>query len=263
MTTYVIYLSRLVSIASLILASAFAAAGNIFFGTSGGGFGAVGSFSITGSATGSPDKLTLKAKVQVAPEDIGKQGAIYVIAAMPGMVFFRQPDGAWGYWVAGVFPANFQGTLGSHDINVVENFNLSLLPGLDFYVGYGTNQADMLLNQKYSKLSTNTQPIVLDGVWGMVSSTGTFFDLPPQYMAFDGTDTMAVVNNNGCAFAANYVASGNVLSVTVLYNNDSTACGPDDAPGAMHRFEFALGQTNLSLKAGDGSTALFQKIVIP
>lgn len=229
------------------------------------GFSAVGNFSIAGTATGAPDKLTLKATLQVAPEDAGKKGAIYVIAALRGMVFFKEASGMWSLWNGGSFPAYFQGPLGTHAVDIVADLDSTQLPGIAFYVGYGLDQADMLANGKYSQISTKPQapPTALEGIWEMLSSSGPFFGQPPEYIAFDATDVMVGVDVDGCSFAATYVVSGNVITVTIVANDANAQCGGEEKPGTVHRFEYVLDQNGLTLKAGDGSTALFQKIVIP
>ena len=249
-----------------VLLAGTAAAGDLaatLGARAGGGFAAVGNFSIVGSATGSPDKLTLKATVQVAPEDVGKPGAVYAIATLPGMAFFKQASGTWSLWSGGTFPAYFKGTLGSHAVDLVAGLDSTQLPGIAFYVGYGLDQADMLANGKYSRIATQVQSVTLEGVWQMVSSTGLFFGQPPDYIAFDATDTMVGVDAVGCSFAATYVVSGNVITVTIVANDANAQCGAEEKPGTVHRFEYVLDQSGLSLKAVDGSTALYRKIVVP
>lgn len=228
------------------------------------GFSAVGNFSIAGTATGVPDKLTLKATLQVAPEDAGKAGMVYVIASLPGMTFFRQADGAWVYWVGGDFPANFQGTLGTHEVNVIEDADLSQLPGVGFYVGYGTSQADMLDNGKYSKLSTQIQSASLDGIWQIVSSTAGFFGEPPTYLyIYQGIFLLGDVGPDDCVSYGEFAVSGDIALATVVYNNASKLCGQNDVPGTVHQFKFKLDQNYLTLIATDGSSALFQRLDIP
>lgn len=247
-----------------LLAPAAVSAQDVF-PSDGGHFGAVGNFSIVGSASGTPDKLTLKAKVQVATEDAGKQGEIYVIAALPGLVFSRKADGSWAYWAGGDLAVNSKGTLGTHDVNVIENADLYSLPDIVFYVGYGMSQADMLDNGKYSKLSIKNQNTNLDGTWQIVSTTGGFFKEPPQYLyiATDATVVVAVSSDpNGCNVAASIVVSGDAADVEVIYNNGSSQCSANDAPGTKLHFKFVLDGDTLTMTASDGSSATFSRLVI-
>lgn len=247
---------------ALLLAHAAGAAG--FPLPAAGSFSAAGNFSISASATGSTSKFTLKAKLQVAPEDAGKTGMVYVIATLPGLTFFRQANGDWAYWTGGDFPANYQGTLGTHELNVIEDADLNQLSGIGFYVGYGTSQADMLANGKYSQIDAEPQepPVALDGVWEVVSGTGILYG-PGSYVVFDPSGMLVGVDRDGCTSVSSYVASANTITITVLFNQQDANCGAEVPVGTVIQANFNLDQSNLSLIASDGSTSVLRKFTVP
>ena len=219
-------------------------------------------FTITGSATGPLSKLTVTATVQVASADAGKNGVVYVMANIANMWFFKGAGGSWALWNGGPFPAPYlQGALNSHAIPVVENMDLGLFPGTEFYVGYGLGQAeqgqaDMVANGKYRKLAASpTTPLA--GTWTMASVTGPFFDNTPQTLVVDANGTM--IHIGLCSFSAAYTVNGNTLLVSVTANNGSADCGSDDVPGTAHSFTYTLSGDTLALTAKDGSVATFKK----
>lgn len=219
---------------------------------------AASSFSIVGSVTGTPNSLTVKATLQVAPADAGRTGSVYVMTHIAGLWFFKGAAGNWSLWNGGAFPPPyFQGTLGSHTIDLVENMNLGSFPDAEFYVGYGLDEADMVANNKYQAL--NAKPTALLGMWQMTSVTGTFFESTPQTLYFGSDGTMA--HYGDCSFAATYQVSGNILATVVTANDGSTNCSPDDTPGSAFNFTFTLSGDTLTLTANDpvNSTATFQK----
>ena len=225
---------------------------------------ATGNFSITETASGTPDKLTLKATVQVAPEDMGKPGEVYAIATLPGMAFFKDPKGAWSLWTGGSFPAYFQGPLGTHTVDIVSALNSTQLPDIAFYVGYGLDQADMLANGKYRRISAKPQapPVALDGVWEVVSGTGIFYG-PGSYVVFDPSGMLVGVDRDGCTSVSSYVASGNTITITVLFNQHDASCGAEVPVGSVIQANFTLDQNGLTVLAGDGSSATLRKFAVP
>lgn len=217
---------------------------------------------ITGTFAGPLTRLTVTASVQVASADAGKNGVIYVMANVANMWFFKGSGGNWAIWNGGPFPAPYlQEVLGSHSIPVVENMDLGLFPGTEFYVGYGLGQAeqgqaDMVANVKYRKLAAGpTTPLA--GIWTMASVTGPFFDNTPQAVMLDANGTMIHIGQ--CSFSAAYTASGNTLLVSISANDGSANCGSDDAPGTALSFTYTLSGDTLTLTARDGSVAMFQK----
>lgn len=212
---------------------------------------------ISGTFAGPPSKLTVTATVQVATADAGKNGAIYVMANIENMWFFKGAGGSWALWNGGPFPAPYlQGVLGSHAIPVVENMDLGLFPGTEFYVGYGLDQADMVTNGKYRKLAASPTTS-LAGTWTMASVTGPFFDNTPQALVLDANGTMIHIGQ--CSLSAAYTVSGNTLLVSISANDGSANCGSDDAPGMALSFTYTLSGDSLALTAKDGSVATFKK----
>ena len=212
---------------------------------------------ISGTFAGPPSKLTVTATVQVATADAGKNGAIYVMANIENMWFFKGAGGSWALWSGGPFPSPYlQGTLNSHAIPVVENMDLGLFPGTEFYVGYGLDQADMVTNGKYRKLAASPTTS-LAGTWTMASVTGPFFDNTAQSVVFDANGTMIHIGQ--CSLSAAYTVSGNTLLVTINANDGSANCGSDDAPGMAQGFTYTLSGDGLALTAKDGSVATFKK----
>ena len=228
------------------------------------GFSAVGNFSIAGTATGTPDKLTLKATLQVAPEDAGKAGEVYAIATLPGMAFFKEASGMWSLWNGGSFPAYFQGPLGTHAVDIVADLDATQLSGIAFYVGYGLDQADMLANGKYSQISTKPQvpPAALEGVWEVLSGSGIFYG-PGSYVVFDPSGMLVGVDSSGCASVSSYVVSGNAITITVLFNERTANCGAEVPVGTVIQAGFTLDRDTLSVTASDGSGATLRKFTVP
>ena len=114
-----------------------------------------GAFSITATPSGEVNSLTLAAHVDVAPEDAGKNGAVYIAANVAGRWYFQAAGGAWTAWSGGALPGPaLVGTLGSHAVSVLDRANVSALSGTEVYVGYGLDEADMLAQAKYAKVYT-------------------------------------------------------------------------------------------------------------
>lgn len=109
-------------------------------------------FTISSLPTGFSTNLTLAADVQVAPTDVGRQGSVYVAALVGNVFFFMDGNGAWHAWAGGAMPAYYTGVLGTHNVPIVSRTDVSPLGGLDVFVGYGQDEADMLNNAKYSKV---------------------------------------------------------------------------------------------------------------
>jgi len=105
------------------------------------------------TATGSSTSLTLTATLQVAREDVGRPGHIYVGASVAGRWFFLTPQG-WVAWTTGVLPVYASGTLVSQSLPIATGVDVSGLAGARVYVGYGLTEADMLGNGKYGLVYT-------------------------------------------------------------------------------------------------------------
>jgi hypothetical protein len=117
-------------------------------------------FTITGSVTGPLTSQTITASVQTAPADAGQSIGVYVAANVGNTWFFKGAGGTWTLWGGGSIPAPFmsvttvRNTTNSFSVPVVQNMDLTSVPGAAVYVGYGLNQADMLSNAKYQKVAT-------------------------------------------------------------------------------------------------------------
>lgn len=229
-----------------------------------GGAAATANFTVAGSASGSPSGLTLKATLQVAPEDAGKPGEVYAIATLPGMAFFKDAKGIWSLWTGGSFPAYFKGALGTHAVDIVAGLDTTQLQGLAFYLGYGLDQTDMLANGKYRQVEAKlpAPPVALEGVWEVVSGSG-IFQGAGAYVVFDAGGTLVSVDNNGCMSVASYVVSGSSITMTVLLNERNASCGAEVPVGAIVQANFTFDRDTLSMVASDGSTATLRKFAVP
>jgi hypothetical protein len=105
------------------------------------------------TATGSSTSLTLTATLQVAREDAGRPGHVYVGASVAGRWFVLTPQG-WVAWTTGVLPVYRSGTLVSQSLPIATGVDVSGLAGARVYVGYGLTEADMLGNGKYGLVYT-------------------------------------------------------------------------------------------------------------
>ena len=150
-------------------------------------------FSITGSPSGDTSSLTLSANVQVAPGDTGRTGVVYVAANVAGLWAFKGPAGNWALWSGGTFPPPYySGPLGIHAIPLADRLDVSALAGTDVYVGYGTDQTDMIGSAKFARiysvpatsvpvarsaLARNTSPIVPEADKATLVADNTAFTL--------------------------------------------------------------------------------------
>lgn len=251
-------------ICAFIMVGVAPAANDLAARLAAGGAAATANFTVTGNASGSPSNLTLKATLQVAPEDVGKPGEVYAIATLPGMAFFKDPKGAWSLWTGGGFPAYFKGALGTHAVDIVAGMDTSKLQGLAFYLGYGLDQNDMLAKGKYSQVPAKlpSPPVALEGVWEVVSGTG-IFQGTGSYVAIDSDGMLVSFDNNGCMSMASYVISGSSITMTVLFNQRNASCGAEVPVGTVVQANFTFDQDKLSVVASDGSTAVLRKFTVP
>ncbi|MHB9119226.1 MAG: WD40/YVTN/BNR-like repeat-containing protein [Burkholderiales bacterium] len=128
---------------------------NIYtYGSSGAG---QGGFSITGSASGGNDNLSLSAQINVAASDIGKGGNIYVAAQLPSSLgggLYLYNGAQWVPWTGGGLPVYFTGALANTNVSVLSGLDVRGLVGTSIVVGYGQNDNDLLANQKYAVVYT-------------------------------------------------------------------------------------------------------------
>lgn len=95
--------------------------------------------------------LTLKLIVQPATSDLGKTGGFYLSASYKGQYFFySNGTKTWELWHPGKSMAIwFTTTIQPFETQTaISNFNVSSLPGIQFWLGYGVSEADMVNNGK-------------------------------------------------------------------------------------------------------------------
>ncbi len=109
-------------------------------------------FSVTTRNIGTTTLPTLISDVVIASSDTGSVGEIYVAAEVGGRWYFNNGSG----WLLianpskNGFPAFFRGTLGTtHTITLLAGIDTSVLGKANLYVGYGLDNLNMLLNQRY------------------------------------------------------------------------------------------------------------------
>ncbi|MBZ0093595.1 MAG: hypothetical protein K8F27_15420 [Sulfuricellaceae bacterium] len=225
-------------------------------------------FTLTGTMSGTLASQTVAATLQVAPADVGTKGVIYVMAKLANLWFFKEANGAWSNWSGGAFPAAyFQGVLASsYDIQIVDKLDFSSFPDAEFYVGYGLDQADMVNNGKYQKVSSPS-----------VSLAGTWLLSPATDPAFFGAKSLSdlanlslVVDANGtwtypgfCPFNGTYAVSGNQVTLTIGSSAALAYCPGGPTSGASISASYTLANDVLTLTNAAGVSAVFQKSTSP
>lgn len=110
------------------------------------------------SASGTDERPTLTASLQVADADAGQSGSIYLAAYLQGAWFVH--DGAgWRPWQGGALPAYASGTLADRSIEVARDLDASALAGTQVFLGYGRDETDMFANGKYALVHTVAAPV--------------------------------------------------------------------------------------------------------
>ncbi len=95
-------------------------------------------------------------EVNITPStaDIGKKGNYYVCAIVNTAAYCKTSSG-WTLWQGDTLPIYRSGELSLLSINLIDGYgNLNSLIGTEIYSGYGTSEADMLINRKYAKVYT-------------------------------------------------------------------------------------------------------------
>ena len=108
-------------------------------------------FQIQGNYSGSPSSLSLNAVITPATVDLSSVGSVYVTAIYGNSTLFLTPAG-WTPWIGGAFPSYLTGPLGRTTIPLAANNDVSSLPCLSVFAGYGRDQTDLLLNQTYGAI---------------------------------------------------------------------------------------------------------------
>ncbi len=110
------------------------------------------------STSGTNERPTITATMQVADADAGQQGSIYLAAYAHGAWFVH--DGAgWQPWLGGALSAYASGILANRSIEVVRDLDAATFAGTQVYLGYGRNEADMFANNKYALIHTVVAPM--------------------------------------------------------------------------------------------------------
>jgi hypothetical protein len=138
-----------------------AAGGFIYVGTEGGGifrYGALPSadapYSIGGSASGTLSARSLWVSVQPTLTELGTTRRIFIAGILGSQIYFLTPSG-WQAWTSGEFPAYASGAIANRTIRVFDGrLDLSSVAGAQIYVGYGTDDAEMLRSGRYAVVHT-------------------------------------------------------------------------------------------------------------
>jgi len=110
------------------------------------------------STSGTNERQTITASLQVADADAGQQGSIYLAAYAQG-VWFVHAGADWQPWLGGALPAYASGMLTNRSIEVVRDLDAAAFAGTRVYLGYGRNETDMFANGKYALIHTVAAPM--------------------------------------------------------------------------------------------------------
>lgn len=138
-----------------------AAGGLVYAATEGGGVFRYGSLpsasaphSITGTAAGTLGARMLSVSVQPALAELGANRKIYIAGVLGSQFYFLTPTG-WQPWTGGSMPAFASGAIATQTIRVFDgSLDLSGVAGAQIYVGYGTDDAEMLASGRYARVHT-------------------------------------------------------------------------------------------------------------
>lgn len=142
---------------------------------------AIPKFLLAVSKVGDLNSLSLDSNVYLGAIDLGDQTMslrtnssrlqssqnrykIYVAALVPGGLpvqsgfYFLNSDANWSYYSGGALPeylSNIDSALTSHvDVSILESVNVSSLIGAQIYVGYGTDDQEMISAGRYRPIYT-------------------------------------------------------------------------------------------------------------
>ena len=105
------------------------------------------------AASGTTRNLTLSASINIDGADAGRNGNVYLAAAV-GNALFLHNGASWVPWSGGPLPIYSVGLLANQSIELVRNADLSAFVGTQIYVGYGLSENDMLANRKFGLVYT-------------------------------------------------------------------------------------------------------------
>lgn len=114
--------------------------------------------SFAASTSGTEDRPTVTASLQVADADAGQQGSIY-LAAYVLDVWLVHDGTSWQPWQGGALPAYASGALADRSIEVARDLDATAFAGTQVYLGYGRDEADMFANGKFGLVHTVAAPV--------------------------------------------------------------------------------------------------------
>ncbi len=111
--------------------------------------------SITGSASGPLSARVLSVTIQPDQSELGASRQIYVAALLTDGSYYFRTSAGWQLWTSGAFPVYASGALAEQTIQLLDgSLDLSGIVGTQIYVGYGTDDAEMVANTRYSLVHT-------------------------------------------------------------------------------------------------------------
>ncbi|MFC4160343.1 S8 family serine peptidase [Chitinimonas lacunae] len=109
---------------------------------------------IEGVATGTSDKLSLKAVFTPLSTDVGKPVRLYIAAMLPGGALFVLNNGRWEPFQLPLGVAKTETATERIEFPILSEFDARLLAGISVLAGYGVDDNDMLVNKKYDTIYT-------------------------------------------------------------------------------------------------------------
>ncbi|MFA6313758.1 MAG: serpin family protein [Sterolibacterium sp.] len=114
--------------------------------------------SFTAATSGTAYNLTISASLNVGDADAGRNGNIYLVATLNGS-WYAHDGTSWLPWLGGPVPVYASGPLTSRSIEIARNLDSSSLVGTQVFLGYGLDEADMLVNGKYGLVHAFAEPV--------------------------------------------------------------------------------------------------------
>jgi hypothetical protein len=117
-------------------------------------------YSATSSVTGAITGQTIQGTLIVPAADVGKTGAIYVAALLPGGTIYVLTPAGWQLFDQNNPAAYLTGALQSDTLTVVSAIDLTSLKGTSVFLGYGVGAdgkstlSDMLANGHLTQVYT-------------------------------------------------------------------------------------------------------------
>lgn len=115
-----------------------------------------GQFDVRATATGSSSNLTLTSTINVAPQDVGTAGSLF-LAAQLGDTWYTNDGSEWIRYSSDFLPFTSTTLSNSHELKIFTNTDVSALCGARIYAGYGKTAQDMLQKNQYKQIYTICQ----------------------------------------------------------------------------------------------------------